>query len=88
MKEVLRRVLRDVLTIAALLGLIFSAAELWDEKRQSSASDFEMPTLPAARGESPGPGRPGDPGEVDFVGLRRATPEAAAWLTVPEIGIN
>ena len=88
MKKVLRRVLRDVLTVAALLGLIFSAAGLWDEKRQSSASDFEMPTLPAARGESPGPGRPGGPGEVDFAGLRRTAPEAVAWLTVPETGID
>jgi sortase B len=82
MKNALWRVLRDVLTVTVLMGLLFGAAGLWDERRQSGASDFEMPTLPGAQEDST------EPGDVDFAGLRRAAPETAAWLTVPGTEIN
>ena len=80
MKKVLRRALRDMLVAAALLGLVFGGAALWDESRQ--ASDHEMPTLPAAGEDASGLG------SVDFTGLRRDAPEAAAWLTVPGTQID
>lgn len=79
MKKILPRVLRDILAVAALLGLLFSGAALWDERRQSRASDYEMPTLPHE--EAPG-------GPLDFPALRRDTPEAVAWLAVPGTQID
>jgi len=82
MKKALQRILRDILAVGALLCLLFGGAALWDEMRQSRAADFEMPTLPAAGEDAPGPG------DVDFNGLRRAAPEALAWLTVPGTQID
>lgn len=84
LKKALRRALRDILIIAALLGLLFGGAELWDEARQSRASDAEMPTLPAAAQDREGEAQP----RVDFAGLRRDAPGALAWITVPGTQIN
>jgi len=81
MKKTLRRTLRDILAIGALLCLLFGAAGLWSEARQSRAADFEIPTRAPAGDDGPGPG-------VDFTGLRRAAPEAIAWLTVPGTQID
>ena len=80
-KKAPRRALRGLLVIGALLFLLFGVGALWDESRQSSASDFEIPTLPAGE-DAP---RSGD---VDFAGLRRDAPQALAWLTVPGTQID
>jgi len=81
-KNTLRRALRDIMTAVLLSGLLFGAAGLWNEMRQYGAADCEMPALPAAPEGSPAPGG------VDFAGLRRDAPEAAAWLTVPGTRID
>ena len=83
MKKALRRAMRDILIVVALLGLIFGGAGLWSETRQSRASDFGMPTLPAVRDQE----GEADP-RVDFASLRRGAPEALAWIAVPGTQID
>jgi len=77
MKKTLRRALRDTIVVGALLCLLFGGAALWNESRQPG-----VPGMPASpSGES-------GEAEVDFDALRRAAPQALAWLAVPETQID
>jgi len=74
-KSALRRTVRDVLLLAAVLGILISGGLLISERRQAAASDFTLPTLPPEAGEA-------EP-RVDFESLRRQAPMAIAWITIP-----
>jgi len=83
MKSALRRTVRDILIVASLLCMLYGGARLWSELQESAASDYAIPTLPAAQGEDAD-----DLPRVDFPGLRGGAPGALAWITVPETQIN